>query len=195
MTVDNTSVSAVVKTLNLAGTQGARPLVQAALTAPMTIAWGKTANAVGDSALNLTVTGLDLADWKPFVGDIAPAGQVDVTAKLLSQQAGQLLQFEGRTDARNLIVLVDTNRFSDLQLTAETRGQARELKQFKLNAFTVQLAQNNQPTLTAEGTGNYDLPPTRPMPMPACAPSCPLWCNARDPRRPSPPETWKFTLK
>jgi uncharacterized protein involved in outer membrane biogenesis len=157
VTVDNTSESAVVKTLNLAGTQGARPLVQAALTAPMTIAWGKTANAVGDSALNLTVTGLDLADWKPFVGDIAPAGQVDVTAKLLSQQAGQLLQFEGRTDARNLIVLVDTNRFSDLQLTAETRGQARELKQFKLNAFTVQLAQNNQPTLTAEGTGNYDL--------------------------------------
>lgn len=178
--VDNTAETAVLKSLNLTGTQGrpdgnrwrgrpvleslplmgtqgARPLLQASLTAPMTIAWGKTANAVGDSALNLAVTGLDLADWKPFVGDIAPAGKVDVTVKLLSQQAGQRLQFEARADANNLIVHAGTNRYAGLSVGALTRGQAVGLKQFRLDSFAAQLlAQNGQQILSAEGTGDCD---------------------------------------
>jgi uncharacterized protein involved in outer membrane biogenesis len=154
--VDNTAEAAVLKSLNLAGTQGARPLLQASLTAPMTIAWGSTANAVGDSALNLTVNALDLADWKPFIGDVAPAGKVDVTAKLLSQQAGQRLQFEAKVDANNLVVLAGTNRFAGLSVGAEASGEASELKRFKLSKYAARLAHNGQQVLSAEGAGNCD---------------------------------------
>ena len=51
----------------------------------------KAFNAVGDSALNITVSNLELADWKPFIGSIAQAGSVNATVKLLSQQAGKQL--------------------------------------------------------------------------------------------------------
>lgn len=156
VSVDSAAESAVLTTLNLTGTQGQRPLLQAALTAPMTIAWGTTANAVGDSALNLTVNALDLADWKPFIGDVAPAGKVDVTAKLLSQQAGPRLQFEAKVDANNLVVLAGTNRFAGLSAGAEASGEASELKRFKLTNYAARLAHNGQQVLSAEGAGNCD---------------------------------------
>ncbi len=157
VTVDNAAQSAVLKTLNLAGTQGPRPLLQAVLTAPMTVAWGNTANAVGDSALNLTVSALDLADWKPFVGEIAPTGKVDVNVKLTSQQAGKQLQFEAKAGVADLLVVAGTNRFSGLGVSVEARGQASDLKQIKLGSYTARLAQNGQQILSAEGTAAYDL--------------------------------------
>jgi uncharacterized protein involved in outer membrane biogenesis len=158
VSVDTTAKSAQLKKLDLAGTQSQRPLLQAALTAPMTIAWGNTANAVGDAALNLTVNALDLADWKPFIGEIAPAGKVDVAAKVLSQQAGKQLQFEAKVGVDGLTVVAATNRFSGLGASLEARGQAKDLKQFQLASYSAKLAQNGQPILSADGTGSYDLP-------------------------------------
>ncbi|HEY9175974.1 MAG TPA: AsmA family protein [Verrucomicrobiae bacterium] len=157
VTVDNTAQSAVLKSLNLTGTQGQRPLLQAMLTAPMTVAWGNTANAVGDSALNLTVNALDLADWKPFVGEIAPAGKVDVNVKLLSQKAGQQLQFEARAGVADLLVLAGTNRFAGLGLNVTAQGQASDLKQIRLTRYSAQFGQNGRQILSAEGTGAYNL--------------------------------------
>lgn len=155
--VDNAAQSAVLKTLNLTGTQGQRPLLQAALTAPMTIAWGNTANAVGDSALNLTVNALDLADWKPFVGEIAPAGKVDVNVKLLSQKAGQQLQFEAKAGVADLLIVAGTNRFPGLGVSVAAQGQASDLKRIKLTSYRAQFAQSGRQILSAEGTGAYDL--------------------------------------
>ncbi len=155
--VDSAAESAVLKTLDVTGLQGQRQLLKAQLTAPMTVAWGQTANAVGDSALNLAVTGLDLADWKPFIGDVAPAGKVDVSAKLLSQQAGKQLQFEAKTTVADLLVVAGTNRYAGLGANVEARGQASDLSRFKLASYSARFTQNGQPLLSAEGTGDYDL--------------------------------------
>jgi hypothetical protein len=154
--VDSAAKSAVLKSLDLTGTQSGRKLLEAALTAPMTIAWGSTASAVGDSALSLTVSGLDLADWKPFLGDVAPAGKLDVNAKLLSQQAGKQLQFEAKAGVVDLTVVAGTNRFAGLNVSVEARGRAADLKQFTLTAYRAQVVQRGAQVLTAEGNGNCD---------------------------------------
>lgn len=154
--VDSAAKSARLQSLNLTGTQNQRALIAAALTAPMTIAWGSTTGAVGDSALSLTVNGLDLADWKPFLGDVAPAGKVDVSAKLLSQQAGKQLQFEGKAGMADLTVVAGTNRFTGMNISVETRGQATDLKQFTLTAYRAQVGQRGAQVLTAEGNGRCD---------------------------------------
>ena len=62
--VNRQNESVVIKTLNLTGTQNQQPLLHAETTSPLTIAWGKADNAVGEAALNLAITGLNLADWK-----------------------------------------------------------------------------------------------------------------------------------
>ncbi len=74
LTVDSTANSALIRELTLKGTQDKRPLVDLGLTAPMTFAWGNQANAVGNSALDLTLTNLNLSDWKALLGDAIPSG-------------------------------------------------------------------------------------------------------------------------
>ena len=154
--VNQASKVAELKTFTLVGTQNERPLLRAELTSPMTISWGTTANAVADSALNVSVDKLDLADWKPFLGEIAPAGKADLRANLVSQQAGKLLRFEATANADNLDLLAGTNRFSSLGVNLEARGQATDLKQFKLGGYRAQLTQRGQQVVSIEGTGNYD---------------------------------------
>src|SRR5208337_4878639 len=68
LTVDRGQSLATLRGLTLTGTQNGNKLLKAELTSPMQIAWGNVGNAVGDSALTLTVANLNLADWKPFVG-------------------------------------------------------------------------------------------------------------------------------
>ena len=71
VTVDGAAQTALLRGLNVAGTQNGNPLLTARLTRPMNLAWGKGASGAGDSALDLAVTDLNLADWRPFLGNAA----------------------------------------------------------------------------------------------------------------------------
>ena len=147
--VDRQKESVLVKTLKLTGTQDNRPLLKAETTSPLTIAWGKTDNAVGDAALNVAVTGLNLADWKAFAGDTGPAGVANATLKLLSQQAGKQLTFDlaAKVDGLSAKQVPPI----DVQLTA--KGSAADIKQYNLSDFRLEVAQQGQPVLTASGSG------------------------------------------
>src|SRR5439155_25053969 len=112
VTVDRAAENALLRSLTLLGTQKGSPLLRAELTSPMTVAWGNATNAVGDSALNLTVTHLNLADWKPFIGDFAAAGDANLKLTLLSQQAGKKLTFDLDSHTDNLTADTGTNEIT-----------------------------------------------------------------------------------
>ncbi len=58
----------------------------------MTIGWGGNSNNVtGDSTLDFTLAGLNLADWKIFTGPAEPKGTVSGELKLLAQAGGSKL--------------------------------------------------------------------------------------------------------
>ena len=88
VTVDKTAQTALLRELTLSGMQNRHPLLAARLSQPMNLAWGNSSNNVGDSALDLNVTNLNLADWRPFLGNAVSSGDVNLTMKFLSQQAG-----------------------------------------------------------------------------------------------------------
>lgn len=156
VSLDKTERTALLRTLNVAGTQNGRPLLRAELTSPMTLAWGNTTNVVGDSSFNFAVTKLNLADWKTFVGDIASAGTVDLNLKLLSQQSGKRLTFDATNQIQNLAVEVGGQHLSEVTLTLKTHGQATDLNQFKLSDYGLQLAKSNRTALAVSGSGTYD---------------------------------------
>ena len=87
--VDLTAGNAVLRELVFTGVQEGNPLLRADLSKPMSFAWG-AASPVPDSTLNVAVTGFNLADWKPFLGDSVLAGTVNAKLNLLSQQGGEL---------------------------------------------------------------------------------------------------------
>lgn len=157
VSLDLTSESALLQTLNITGTQNRRPLLTAELTSPMNLAWGDVTNAVGDSALNVAVTDFNLADWNAFVGDVAPAGMLRAQAKLLSQQGGKQLTFEATSRIENLTAMVGTNQLAQLLLELQANGQAQDLNQFNLREYRVQLARQNQSMVLLNGSGTYDV--------------------------------------
>ena len=154
--VDRSGQSVQVKTLSLAGTQNQRPLLQVELTSPMTVAWGNTVNAVGDAALNVAVTGLNLADWKTFAPDYAPAGVANLKLKLQSQQAGKQLTFDFDGQVDQLSARVGNGQIPPVDVRLTARGTGADLKQFHLSEYRFEIAQQKQSVVAVSGTGSFD---------------------------------------
>lgn len=156
VTVDSAASNAVLRAFTLAGMQKGRQLIQGQLAQPMTFSWGGGASAVGDSSLTLSVSHLDLADWKPFIGDSASSGDVNLKLQLLSQQAGKQLSFDVNSDINNLTAKAGSNQITQAAITFSLRGQAVDMKQFTFPEYKLQIARQNQPLVTASGNGTYD---------------------------------------
>jgi hypothetical protein len=104
----------------------------------------------------MAVSGLDLADWKPFLGEVAPAGIVNMSAKVLSQQGGRqvTLDFDSRID--RLTVNAGSNHISDATITMRASAKATDLKQFNLAESKLEVARQNEVLTTLSGSGTYD---------------------------------------
>jgi hypothetical protein len=122
----------------------------------MTLAWGNETNAMGDSSFSFTMTKLNIADWQTVVGDLASAGTVDLSLKLLSQQGGTRLTFDATNQIQNLATVIDGEHLSDATLSFKTHGLATNLKQFDLSDFGLQIGRSNHTALTISGSGTYD---------------------------------------
>src|SRR5437667_7344371 len=156
VTVDRTAENALLRTLAITGNEKGNALLRAELSSPMTLAWGNVTNAVGDSALNLTVTHLNLADWKAFVGDVAPAGDANLKLSLLSQQAGKKLTFDLDSHIDNLTAGSGSNQISQANVIMQVRGDASDLKRYNLSNYKLQVARQNESLVSVSGGGTYD---------------------------------------
>ena len=154
--VDKTAKTALVRTLNVSGTQEGRTLLSGELTSPMTLAWGSQTNAVGDSAFSLAVTKLNLRDWKIFLGDMVSAGTEDLNLKLMSQQNGKRLAFEVTNQISNLDANAGGEHLTQTTVNLAARGQATDLKQFNLSNYSLEVARSNHTVLAVSGSGTYD---------------------------------------
>jgi uncharacterized protein involved in outer membrane biogenesis len=157
VSVDRSASNATLRELTINGTQKGEPLLNAGLTAPMTLSWGNAANSIGDSALNVVVTNLNLADWKPFIGEIAPAGTVNLVTTLLAKQGGKSVTFDVKTDVAGLAIVSGENRISDLAINAHLAGTGRDLNNFNLTDLKAEALHKNQSFATITGGGSYDL--------------------------------------
>ena len=68
--------NALIQKLDITVQQQGRNLVKGGLDRPMNISWGKSSPGFRESTFLLGVTNLNLADWKAFVGPVAPSGLV-----------------------------------------------------------------------------------------------------------------------
>jgi hypothetical protein len=156
LAVDTAQSNLKVQQLAINGAEKGRPIVHGGLTSPMQISWGNTANAIGDSALNVVITNFDLGDWSAFAGDSAPAGILNAQMSLLSQQAGKQLTFSLNTILDKLAAGSGSNRISEITVGFHMNGKASDLKQFNLTGYQLDVAQKNQSMVTASGSGTYD---------------------------------------
>lgn len=156
VTVDRGQNTAVLRGLTLTGTQNGATLLKAELASPMQIGWGGSNNAVGDSSLTWAVSSLNLADWKPFLGEAAPTGIVNAKARLLSQQGGKQLTFDVDSGIDHLNVNAGGHHITDATITLQASGRATDLKQFDLTSCKLEVTRQNQELVSVTGSGTYD---------------------------------------
>jgi hypothetical protein len=156
-TVVNTGDKAAdIRAFTLNGVQGGRSVLKGDLTSPMRISWGGAAAGTGDSTLRLVVDGLNLADWKALAGDLDPAGKVNMTLNLQSQQSGKQLGLDITSQMDGLSMTVGSNRFQNLATALRVRGQAVDLKKISIPELRVETTHAGQPMLTIAGNIQTD---------------------------------------
>jgi uncharacterized protein involved in outer membrane biogenesis len=155
VTVDRAARTMLVRELNLTGTQNGNPLLTGQLSQPMNLAWGNGTNGVGNSALDLAVTGLNLADWRPFLGGTA-AGSLGLTLKVSSQRGGRLLAFDVDSQIQNCALPAGGNQTIRAGVSLSARGQAADFTHFNLVEYRLQVARQNQSLVIATGSGTYE---------------------------------------
>ena len=155
--VDVTAGNAVLRELVFTGIQKGNPLLRADLSKPMSFAWG-AASSVPDSTLNLAVTGFNLADWKPFLGDNVSTGTVNAKLNLLSQQGGELISIGGNMKVSNLIVKNPKSESAATPLEAGMLVDASYHKQVAdIRLFQLELAPTARATNQVRLTGRVDM--------------------------------------
>ncbi|RME94435.1 MAG: AsmA family protein, partial [Verrucomicrobia bacterium] len=123
---------AVLRALNLDGRQNNQPLLTGGLVKPMTLDWSSGQAGAEESALSLTLTNLNLADWAQFTGGMVEAGRVAAHVDLTSRQAGRQLvtHVDGRISG--LSATAGTNRFDQLDLAMTLDTQVDDFKRVAL---------------------------------------------------------------
>jgi hypothetical protein len=156
LTVDTGTKVALIKAMNINGTENQRPFLHGELTAPMNVAWGNVTNAIGDSAFKLGINNLNLADWRPFLGDKLVNGNFTMAANLVSQQAGKQLTFDVNSDITGIEARVGSNNVTKTDVHWQTKGQALDLKQFNLQELELKINHAGQTALSITGAGKFD---------------------------------------
>jgi hypothetical protein len=156
VTVDMAASDSILRTFTVNGTQKDKQVLHGELSSPMAISWGNTSSPVGDSALNLAITHLDLADWKAFAGAFAPAGDVNMKLQLLSKEAGKQLSFDFSSDIANLTAGSGSNQITQAGVSFQVKGTSQDLNKFQLSDYKLGISRQNQSLVTVSGSGTYD---------------------------------------
>lgn len=155
--VDLTGQSAVVQAFNFGALRNQQPLIAAALSKPLAVSWNtNAASNVGDSEFSLNVTGLNLADWRPFLGKVAPDGRVDVALQVAAQNMGKQLGVNLTANVAGLTAFAGTNRFSQLGATVSLKAAVADFKQVNLETLDAKTTQQGQPLANVMAAGQLD---------------------------------------
>ncbi len=154
-TVDQAASNATLKTLSVSGTQGGREFLKGGLTAPMVASWGGADQAVGDSALQLTVNNFNLADWKAFMGDAVKSGMVNSKVDVLSKKAGKQISFSHKSSIENLSLDAGSDKVERVTISLSGEGEAANMEQYSAK-YAFELARAGKQALQVSGSGAFD---------------------------------------
>ena len=156
VSVDLPTEAALIKTFTFTGTQNKQPLLNARLSKPMTLSWGKS-EAVDESAFVLEVTDLHLADWKAFAGDAAQAGDLNVKMEVLSKRAGKDLNSTLAVTLKSFSGQFGSNKVDRADIDVSAKTHIAEFDKTDISDLHVDIAQAGQDAATVTANGNYSL--------------------------------------
>lgn len=164
ISVNQAAENVLIKTLDMSGTQNQVPFLKGNLNSPMTLSWGDTKQAVGDSQFNFEIKDFDLGPWRAFTGDAVTAGRIQAALQVLSQKGGDQMTFKVDSSLANLVSGTGADQMT--LASATLRGQAlmtagKEFDLYSGNFTLTNLAMLDQktkkPTPPLEASLQFDM--------------------------------------
>ncbi|MDB6122839.1 MAG: hypothetical protein JWQ71_1832 [Pedosphaera sp.] len=153
--IDQVQQTALISTFALTGNQEQSPLLLGALTRPMKLSFGTNSTAVEESAFELVITNLNLADWRGFIGDYT--GLANLKLNLLAQAAGKKIKVDFSSSVTDLSAKAGTRNIDQTDVMVTVRGQVEDFSKVQLEEYNLQVLRQKQPMLGINGVGNYDI--------------------------------------
>ncbi len=146
-----------IQKMDLRGAQQAGELLRAGLDRPMILSWGPNPGGLRESVFQLSVTNLNLADWKTILGETVSRGIVNLNLKVRAQKDGQQLWLELGTTIHDLAARWKTNQIQLSQFTGELNGQLTKFHEISIEKFRFAATDANQGLINANGSLRCDL--------------------------------------
>jgi uncharacterized protein involved in outer membrane biogenesis len=120
--VNLTEKTALAEKLDVEVKQGGRDLIRGGLDRPMNLAWDRTAPGFREATFTLSLTGLQLADWRALAGPDVPSGTVSLVTKITAERDGRLLKAKLTGGIDRLSGEVAGAKFNQLKVSFSSEG-------------------------------------------------------------------------
>ena len=147
--------TALIERAELAVTQKGRELVRGTFDRPMNIAWDRAQPGFREASYTLTLSGLDLASWRPLAGPSLPSGTVDTSLKITAQNDGRMLKFTLGSGVRNVVLDLGSRRLSELALSLQVTGSLEDFVKFNVDELRGDLRHRDQSLASWNGLVHY----------------------------------------
>ncbi|HKS36144.1 MAG TPA: AsmA family protein, partial [Verrucomicrobiae bacterium] len=155
VTVNLNDKTALIQKLNLMGRKGSSELLQAKLDHPMNLTWGQAQPGFKESSLKLAINKLNLADWRPFLGDNPPAGVVDAQVNIAAQQDGKQLKADTTLKLTELTAAFGSNKVNRVNVQAQATARVEEFKNVVVDKYSLGIDSAGRSLVSANGSASY----------------------------------------
>ena len=158
LTVDQAQQSAWLRSFRVDVTHDRKPLIKGALSKPMKIDWRAGSSAVEESELTLALTGLDLRDYRAFLGTNVLSGVINAAMGIQSKSAGRQTRITVTADGANLAATGGGTTVSDLGFSLSSTAAFNDFQRLQLDKTDFKLLQRTTEIARAQISGNVEMP-------------------------------------
>jgi hypothetical protein len=157
LSVDQAKEIALVRTFDLRALRGANRLVEGSLSKPMRIEWARGANAVDESEFKLSLNGLDLREYRAFLGTNVVGGTINGVLGIESKAAGRQLALTLTANGADIATAMGANTISALGFALKSAITIQDFEKLQIQEGDLRLTHRGQEALHAQATGQVML--------------------------------------
>ena len=157
LTVDQAQQSAWLRSFRLDVTHNRQPLIKGALSRPMKFDWRTGSSAVEESELTLALTGLDLRDYRAFLGTNILGGVINAGLGIQAKAAGRQTFITLTADGANLAATGGGTTVGDLGFSLRSTAAVNDFQRLQIDKTDFKLLHRNAEIARAQLSGNVEL--------------------------------------
>ena len=153
--------TALLEKLAITGVRSGATLISGNVERPMNFAWGTATPGFRESTFSLKVIGLNLDEWKPFLGPSAPAGILGVGFSLAADNNGKILKGTLSVEGSHVAAKFTPYEVRNGSLKIDSSFTVEDFKDISCPKFSATISESGKQLVTVSGTASYQLPTAR----------------------------------